>query len=1048
MSKAYFRKIQDFRAADCEVRLAQYESTRTGLRLYVVNQATPKISGELIVATEIHDDSGSPHTLEHLIFTASRSYPKGLLDRLATRSYGSTNAWTADDMTVYTLDVTGMKGLTNVLPVYLEHLILPKLSDAACYTEVHHIDGTGHDAGVVYSEMQGRENTELDLLDLTSKRQIYPKHVGYHYETGGLTAALRVLTNQRIREFHKAMYQPKNIAVALAGDIDHQELLQCLDEFEDTILDHVPPYNEPFDRPWMRDGKSPPLLHPSREIVEFPESDESLSQLQISYFGPDINDAIQRLALRVFGQYMCGGSAALLDKTLVEDENLASSIYMDEKDRPDSLVQFTLSDVATDDLSAVEKRFFEVLNNASAGPPDMNYLSALLRREVRTFRWTRESSHVSWLSSCELDHVFRKRDGSDFTRLRDLTDFDVIAKWTEQEWQRFFRKWFVDVNAAVTIAKPSKALSERLEQAETARIQQQKEKFGDAGLQHLAKELAEKKADNDKPVPKDLLQQWPIPPADSIRFIETVTAFAGHARQPGSPSQSLQKYIDADDHTTELFLHLEQIKSNFVTVGLAFNTHGIPEQLRPALALFKEVLFVLPIMRADTRVEFEQVIAEIEDDTVDYSDYLYERWGSETLYMYMVVEPEKYAKAIEWFKHILIDTIFDEERLLSCLRKNIAGLAGEKRAGENVVEQMGEYVHTTRQSTAHSQNLFVRNWHLKKIFLEFTQKPKTVVDKLENIRRVVVGSTPNFRCFAAGDFESGKIKNPVSSWTALTTHSANKGDELVSVDKIEPTMSSAGANPGRLAYVMPMRAIDSSFATSYTKAINSFEDPQLPALAVAQAYLEVIEGPLWNAVRGNGLAYGAGFGRSIEQGNLKYDIYRSPDAYKAFEFSKKVVQDLAVEKVELDDLWVEDAIANVISEEASKAATAQRAAMASFRAQTINGISKDWSQRFVKQVQRVKKPEIVLAIRNFVLPLFEPETANVFMTCAPIMESKLIRDFRNAGFKAEVKSWHDFRDDYGLDLGEVEEEETEDEDEDGQGETTDSEGEEDESCQA
>ena len=32
--------------------------------------------------------------------------------------------------------------------------------------QVHHIDPKGHDAGVVYSEMQGRENTSADLMEL------------------------------------------------------------------------------------------------------------------------------------------------------------------------------------------------------------------------------------------------------------------------------------------------------------------------------------------------------------------------------------------------------------------------------------------------------------------------------------------------------------------------------------------------------------------------------------------------------------------------------------------------------------------------------------------------------------------------------------------------------------------------------------------------------------------------------------------------------------------------------------------------------------------
>ena len=125
------------------------------MRVVAVDQEGPKINGYFTLATEIHDDSGAPHTLEHLCFMGSKSFKyKGFLDRLATRAYSNTNAWTATDHTAYTLDTAGWAGFAQILPVYLEHVIVPTLTDAACYTEVHHIDPEGNDAGVVYSEMQ------------------------------------------------------------------------------------------------------------------------------------------------------------------------------------------------------------------------------------------------------------------------------------------------------------------------------------------------------------------------------------------------------------------------------------------------------------------------------------------------------------------------------------------------------------------------------------------------------------------------------------------------------------------------------------------------------------------------------------------------------------------------------------------------------------------------------------------------------------------------------------------------------------------------------
>jgi Zn-dependent M16 (insulinase) family peptidase len=48
----------------------------------------------------------------------------------------------------------------------LDHILFPTITDAGFVTEVHHINGTGEDAGVVYSEMQARENTAGDLMAL------------------------------------------------------------------------------------------------------------------------------------------------------------------------------------------------------------------------------------------------------------------------------------------------------------------------------------------------------------------------------------------------------------------------------------------------------------------------------------------------------------------------------------------------------------------------------------------------------------------------------------------------------------------------------------------------------------------------------------------------------------------------------------------------------------------------------------------------------------------------------------------------------------------
>ena len=292
-SNPHFRKIQRFRTDYSPTTLTQYESKKTGMRIVVVDQEGPKVNGYFTLATEIHDDSGAPHTLEHLCFMGSKSYQyKGVLDKLATRAYSTTNAWTATDHTAYTLDTAGWQGFAQILPIYLEHVIAPTLTDAGCYTEVHHIDPEGNDAGVVYSEMQGVQNTQGELMDLEYKRLMYPEGIGFRYETGGMMEQLRTLGADRIRAFHKHMYQPKNLCLVLVGAVDHGNLLDVVHEFEGTMEGDVPSIDAPFKRPWIESKQAPLLEESVLKVAEFPEEDESAGEILISFFGPPYHDSL------------------------------------------------------------------------------------------------------------------------------------------------------------------------------------------------------------------------------------------------------------------------------------------------------------------------------------------------------------------------------------------------------------------------------------------------------------------------------------------------------------------------------------------------------------------------------------------------------------------------------------------------------------------------------------------------------------------------------------------------------------------------------------
>ncbi|CRK35510.1 hypothetical protein BN1708_019797, partial [Verticillium longisporum] len=103
--KPRFRKIQSFETEYAPCTISQYVSERSGMQVIVADRQGPKVNGYFTLATEILDDSGAPHTLEHLVFMGSKNYRyKGLLDKISSRAYSGTNAWTATDHTAYTLE--------------------------------------------------------------------------------------------------------------------------------------------------------------------------------------------------------------------------------------------------------------------------------------------------------------------------------------------------------------------------------------------------------------------------------------------------------------------------------------------------------------------------------------------------------------------------------------------------------------------------------------------------------------------------------------------------------------------------------------------------------------------------------------------------------------------------------------------------------------------------------------------------------------------------------------------------------------------------------
>jgi Zn-dependent M16 (insulinase) family peptidase len=1026
----HFRVLQRFTPEFCPTEITQYESNITGMRVVVVNQEGPKLFGFFVLATEIHDDSGAPHTLEHLCFMGSKSYQyKGFLDKLATRAYSGTNAWTATDHTAYTLETAGWAGFAQILPIYLEHVVVPTLTDAGCTTEVHHIDGTGNDAGVVYSEMQGVQNTANELIELRAKRIIYPEEVGFRYETGGMLEQLRELSADHIRAFHREMYQPKNLCVALFGEVNHDELLEILEEFESSILSDIPSPDAPFKRPWIDSKQTPPISKTIIEIVEFPEEDESFGSIDIRFLGPDCADAVLTGALNVVLLYLAGSSAALLDNTLVEKEQLASGVYYQIDSRPKTEISFSLSSVETPRLAEVEKRFFEVLKEAMTEDLDMSFMQDCIDRQVRTSKFNAEGSSTAFADFIIADYLYGKRDGSTLQEAATLAQYEkVLSGWTQDQWRTYIKTYISDAPHVSILGKPSAALSEKLKSDEAARIEEQKKKLGPEGLKKAQDHLDMAMAENDREIPSQLLGKFKVPPTESIHFVTTSSARIGPALKVGRPQNRYQKTIEKDGKDMPLFIDFEHIPSNFARVNLILSTESLPLELRPMLSIYLEAFFNLPIKRDGKTIDFEQIVVELERDTVGYAIDSASGLGNvECLKITFQVEVEKYHVAIKWLRELMWNSVFEAERISAINGRLLADVPDSKRSGDDMLTATHLMTHLAPESISRARSTLVKALYLKRIKSLLKHDPETVLEKLESLRTHLC-TFPNLRVLVIADLE--KLKHPVSSWTPFLK-GLDTSQDLNPLGRRLNRLSHAGQHPGDLAYIVPMPTIDSSFLSATARGPTTFADPKLPALMVAMSYLNAVEGPLWVAVRGTGLAYGTTMMYDIESGYVSLDVYRSPDAFRAFEASKNVVEEFMSGKTRFDELMLEGAVSGIVVAFANEQQTLAGAATASFVRQVMKRLPDNYQEKMLKRVREITVLEIQAALREQVWPMFTPGRADVLVTCAPGLKETIKEGLESVGFKPEIRDLEFFQDDYGLKAEEDDDdEEVEEEDED------------------
>lgn len=915
-------------------------SRKSGLSAILVHTPGPLVQGYIAIATEAKCNRGLPHTLEHLIFLGSKAYPhKGVLDLMANRCFSDgTNAWTDVDHTCYTLTTAGAAGFLALIPVYLDHILRPTLSDYGFTTEVYHRTPTGRDGGVVHCEMEARNNSVDDRIDMAVRGLLYPDS-GYSKETGGICADIRRLTNADVRRYHADYYTPKNTLLIVCGAVEPSDLAAAVEAYEakceqravearDSKETKVPVKTTGV-RPWS--GLVPDPVAGAIKFVEFPSVAEDIGQVVIGWAGPAFADSETCAALFILMAYLTESTVSPLHAALVEtEEPLANGVWYDAHTFKRTSLMIHVSGVAVvaqggeGGLRPVRARLFELLkeNLETPGAIDMDHMGRVLRGRRRTELCNREMDPGGAISTRLIDtFLYTPRSIESPERAvaacEDLKHLDTFKTWSAEQWSALGRRWLLDAPSICVIARPSCDLAARIQKEKDSRIEKAAPAT-DEEASRLSSALDEATKHNARPVPSKVVQSISIPQVRSIRLHPVVceTNFSASVRAaPGTLPRLARRRLQS----LPVAAMLCHVGTRLVDVTLVGDVRRAPLRLRKYAPLLCEALCKSDVVTRDGKlISHQDVVRGLDRDTQDYGSGLGLGFGQfsagshcDAVCVSARVEATDWPLAGVWTRRLAERVQFSASRLRTmCLQ-----LVSE---ATEYADEPGDILRVVHDAATFRKDCASRqyNFALQKRFLERTAQdladPKSAAARrvLADIESLYAAVFRHDNVVAHVAFDATKYDSPED---VLGAWRPDSGAPPVS-DASEDTAPLLAAPLKRLRSIRAKRdylkdSTDSNAAEGASARLVRVPSAEsgflvltvpLPrgfgpghrdyhALQVLLQLFTASEGPLFRGIRGRGLAYGYRLDLSSKQGLVTFGLSRCANICAAYREAKKIV---------------------------------------------------------------------------------------------------------------------------------------------------------------
>lgn len=249
--------------------------------------------------------TGLSHFFEHMMFNGSKKYGPKMFDRTMEAAGGSNNAYTTENLTVYT-DWFPASSLEVMFDLEADRIANLSIDEKMVESE----------RGVVTSERStGLENSNFRAISEEVKNAAFRAHP-YSWSVIGHQSDIDNWSLEDLKRFHKTYYAPNNAVVVIAGDVTVTQVKSLAEQYFEPIPAQKPPRKVHTVEPEQK-GERRVYLH---------KASVTTPNILMAFHVPETQHQ-DYYALDILSDVLSVGDSSRLQKSLVNDQQVASSIF-------------------------------------------------------------------------------------------------------------------------------------------------------------------------------------------------------------------------------------------------------------------------------------------------------------------------------------------------------------------------------------------------------------------------------------------------------------------------------------------------------------------------------------------------------------------------------------------------------------------------------------------------------------------------------------------------------------------------------------------------